>query len=325
MKRICIVIVYIGKWPDWFDIFLQSCTHNPTVNWIIFTDCEIPEYCPDNIKFVAMNLDNFNALASSKLNLKIAIKNGIKLSDLRPAFGLVFEEYLTDFDFWGHCDVDLIFGNIKAFITEEMLSENDIITSHEEYLTGHFTLYRNTKKINRLFEHSADYAHVFQSSNHYFFEERWPPTSNFKPRVDRILEIGGISKLDSQIERMDAVANTLACEGKIRVHKSKMMRADGRKQKWVIHWREGTLVDTIDGWEMLYFHFIFHKNYKRFLMPEWKSVPDEFYIGHNGFYTKDMLTVKRKLQTMAINLYHPMQYYRLNRGVKGVIRDWLKK
>jgi len=32
--------------------------------------------------------------------------------------------------FWGYCDIDLIFGNIRAFMTDELLNEYDIIKSH---------------------------------------------------------------------------------------------------------------------------------------------------------------------------------------------------
>ena len=34
-------------------------------------------------------------------------------TDLRPAYGVLFEEYLDGYDFWGHCDLDVLFGRIR--------------------------------------------------------------------------------------------------------------------------------------------------------------------------------------------------------------------
>ena len=61
-------------------------------------------------------------------------------------YGYLFDDYLTEYDFWGHCDVDLIFGNIRKFIDDKILNQYDRILSR-----GHLSLYRNCKEINELF------------------------------------------------------------------------------------------------------------------------------------------------------------------------------
>ena len=77
---------------------------------------------------------------------------------------------MKGYDFWGHCDFDLIFGNIRGIITEEILTKYDRI-----YDLGHLSLYRNTDENNN--RHKApgslcgDYKTVFTSEDSFTFDE----------------------------------------------------------------------------------------------------------------------------------------------------------
>ena len=74
MKSMVLINVFFGKLPWYFNFFLKSCSTNPTVNFLIFTDQEKPKNCPNNIECIPFSLGKFNELASEKLNLKINIK-----------------------------------------------------------------------------------------------------------------------------------------------------------------------------------------------------------------------------------------------------------
>jgi hypothetical protein len=81
------------------------------------------------------------------------------------------QDYIKEYDFWGHCDIDLIFGNIRTFITDEILENNFKILEH-----GHFTLYRNDKKTNTLFMQGNgygdyEYKKVYTSDDSLYFDE----------------------------------------------------------------------------------------------------------------------------------------------------------
>ena len=119
MKSVCFVIPYFGKeFPNYFSHFLKSARWNNTVDFIFFTD--IPGQINfENIKFIAFNLDQFNSLASEKLNIDVNISEGYKLCDFKPAYGFLFRELVEGYDFWGHGDVDVIYGNIRNFISDE--------------------------------------------------------------------------------------------------------------------------------------------------------------------------------------------------------------
>ena len=81
------------------------------------------------MRFVDLNMEQFHIMASEKLGLPISFDSAYKLCDFKPTFGTIFAEYLNEYDFWGNADIDLIYGNIRRFLTEELLSEYDVITS----------------------------------------------------------------------------------------------------------------------------------------------------------------------------------------------------
>ena len=158
--RILIIIPYFGTWPLWIKYFLQSCAYNSSIHWLLYTDCTKPTHYPNNIRFESKNLDDFNTLASEKLDFGIEINYPYKICDLKPAFGQIFSDYLDDYDFWGYADLDLIFGNISSFLTDDLLEMYDVISVRENYLAGHFTLYRNTGIINDLYTKSNKYKQI---------------------------------------------------------------------------------------------------------------------------------------------------------------------
>ena len=49
------------------------------------------------------------------------------------------------YDFWGFGDMDVVLGDIRKFITDDVLSKNDVI-GH----AGHMQIFKNCKEINEL-------------------------------------------------------------------------------------------------------------------------------------------------------------------------------
>ncbi len=144
LKSIVIFIDYFGAWPKWFPVFLASCKYNDTVNWIIRTDCEIPASHPENVKFVHAPYRDYVQSASRKLGIDFNPGAPYKICDLRPAYGELYYDDLADYDFFGFGDLDVIYGDIRQFYTDEVLSY-DVISTHEGMLSGHLSLFRNTQ------------------------------------------------------------------------------------------------------------------------------------------------------------------------------------
>lgn len=173
MKKIAFVIVYLGgKLPNYIDLYIETCRWNQSVNWIIFTDAETPNKKINNMQFFELSLERFNLLASSKLGMSIRLKKTYKLCDLKPAYGVIFEDYLKEYDFWGYCDFDIIWGNIKNFISDDVLSKYDIITSTAHQISGHCSLFKNIENINRIYEKNSNYKLAFAEPEDCFgFDE----------------------------------------------------------------------------------------------------------------------------------------------------------
>lgn len=151
--NIALIVTYFGELPFWFPAFQLSCSYNYNIQWIFFSDAQPPLNLPRNITFINFSINDFCQLASKKLCINIQLSEEFlyKICDFKPAFGIIYEDYLHSYDFWGHCDVDIIWGQINNYIKPNIFEKYDIITSREKRISGHFCLYRNERKINRIF------------------------------------------------------------------------------------------------------------------------------------------------------------------------------
>jgi len=82
------------------------------------------------------------------LGFELKIFGYHKLCDARPFYGLAFNDILEKFDYWGYCDMDVIFGNLDPLIHLAKL-EFDVI-SPWTHTVGHCTLIRNDKLVNEM-------------------------------------------------------------------------------------------------------------------------------------------------------------------------------
>lgn len=170
-KKICFVIPYFGNFTPYFQLTLNSMGTNSDIDWLIFTDNR-KEYCyPQNVKVNYMEFSELQELVQSKFDFTISLKTPYKLCDFKPAYGYVFSEYLKGCDYWGHCDIDVIFGRIRKFLTPEILGGG----YDKIFELGHMTLYRNTEENNKRFMLTIGgtqrYKAVFRDSNNQIFDE----------------------------------------------------------------------------------------------------------------------------------------------------------
>lgn len=183
MKKCCFIVPYFGKLPNYFPVFLKSCEANKDYNWIIFTDDTSTYNLPQNVKIEYMTFEELKKIINNKLGFSCVISEVHKLCDYKPAYGLIFEEYLANYKFWGHCDLDMLFGKINNFITDEMLRNYDKIGC-----LGHMIMYKNNIENNRLFMKKLNnrllYKQVFTTEKTMVFDE----TFNGKENINSIFE-----------------------------------------------------------------------------------------------------------------------------------------
>lgn len=171
MKKIVLIIPYFGKLPEYIDIWLDSVKYNPTIDFLIPTDAEWKTALPENVKLLSMTWSQAVEKIKSLCGHAIVLHEPYKLCDYRPLYGEIFKEYIAKYDFWGHCDMDLVFGDIRKFLTEDILEQNDRI-----FTRGHFCLYKNCDEINTIYKKTVmckgiNYADAFHTKYSCHFDE----------------------------------------------------------------------------------------------------------------------------------------------------------
>lgn len=176
MKSIIICIPYFGKLPNYFQEFLNTCAYNETVDFILFTDDHTKFVYPNNFRIEFTTFMDLKERIQKLFDFTISLEVPNKLCDFRPAYGEIFKKEFSGYDFWGHCDIDLLFGNIRRFVSDELLDKYDKIGHF-----GHFTIYKNNNENNtkyRSFYEYSDsfpYKEAFQRIEGMTFDEwDWP-------------------------------------------------------------------------------------------------------------------------------------------------------
>ena len=216
-QRIAIVVTYFGAAPFWLPAFFWSCRNNPDVTWIIYGDLHVDVEPPPNVLLKRMTVPELAKRASDVLGIEIDVVDLRQICDFKPVYGIMFADDLRAFDFWAYSDLDVVWGDIRQFVTEAVLAKNDIVSSRAKKLSGHFTLIRNTPRTNRLFELIPDVAkkmaiqkclrldeheitqrlkeHLNDSSPYDVLRVHWPAELTVNAAYQRGLKSGGDSPL----------------------------------------------------------------------------------------------------------------------------------
>ena len=173
LSSIGLVLPYFGTFPNYFPLFLESCRRNPTVDWHIYTDSDVAYDYPENVKVHRITFSDFRAKLQQSFDFPIGLESPYKLCDFKPTYGEALAEDLKDYDFWGHCDCDLIYGNIRKFMTEDILTKYPRI-----FNSGHTILYRNIPEVNSYYRTQTylDYRAILGDTKNHSFDE-WPGLS----------------------------------------------------------------------------------------------------------------------------------------------------
>jgi len=210
LKSIALLTCWYGPYPWYFPYFVHSCGFNSTVDFYIITENkeEIPNK-PDNVKIVCKTFDELRTDFSEKLGFTVSLDYPYKLCDFKPAYGFLFPEIIAGYDFWGIGDIDVVYGDIRSFMTDEILKVYDVISSRHDYITGSFCLFRNNEQINTLFIQSKDYKKVFSTSINFCFDE-----CNYL--FDYLTEGKSIFDFPDNIQSMTYIVKKMEFEGKLK-------------------------------------------------------------------------------------------------------------
>lgn len=241
--KICFIVPYYGKFPNWFPFFLKSCEYNKEIDWLFFTDIDYTGKLPLNVKFLEMSFQKYKQAASQKLNCKV--NGGVrKLCDHKPLYGFLFEDYLKEYDYWGWCDVDLIFGNLTKYV-DKCSGGYECISFAEEpqaFPYGPCTLIKNCERMNKLFMKSRDLGKILESDRYFGFDEDW---SNNVHDIGNIMHDEGVDFFRTNVGNDDSKLRL----GAPRPRKNRV----GVRRNWSVTWDSGRLFRR--NRELMFFHF----------------------------------------------------------------------
>jgi hypothetical protein len=178
----------MGPLPSYFPLWARTLSANKAYDFLLVTDQPVGTQRPANLRVLTMSFDRLRAFIATRLSMEISLDHPYKLCDFKPAYGEIFEDYLAGYDYWGCCDMDMLFGDLDQFITPEILRANKKLFSR-----GHLTIYRNEPAVNAAYRSSTliDSHQIFTTPAVCLFDE-WQG-------IHRIFEELGLGQYNKEI------------------------------------------------------------------------------------------------------------------------------
>jgi len=151
--------------------FIESCRANPNINWLLLGDCAVLEDLPNNVEQRFFAFVDYCAFVSKCLGINFNPSNPYKLCDLKPALGFIHAEDVAGYDFWGFSDLDLIYGDLRSYFSDERLRKYKVLSTHERRISGHFCLLRNEPELNSLFWKIPDFVRRAEDPKNHALDE----------------------------------------------------------------------------------------------------------------------------------------------------------
>ena len=296
---VCIIIPYFGKLPSTVDLWLKSCEWNKNIHFLVYSDVE-KENVPSNVLWICRPFEEFKTMAKEKLNMEIKLDTPYECCDFKAVYGIIFEDYLKEYDYWGFCDMDMIFGDLEWFFVK-----NNLYMYDKFHSWGHLTLFRNNEINNNRYKlpctEGMGYQDAFVAGGSTHFCES---------EINKIYHMYGFPFFDQRI----SADITPAC---------KRMKLGGKGINYdhqVFFWQNGKVwrayqykTKTSNGIEVEEFAYI-HFQKRKMALPAFDiSSTDRFYIVSDGFVKKEEIgypTLERidSLNHFSGKLFEELEY-----------------
>lgn len=278
MNKILFICPYFGTLPPaQMPLWLKSCAYNSSVNWLIITDDRTKYSYPPNVCVEYMSFADLKGYVQRRFDFPISLEMPYKLCDYKPMYGYLFPKHIEGYDFWGHCDIsDCIFGNIRKFITDDILAEYNKIG-----FLGHMTIYRNRDDVNRRFmlktSSGVSLEQIIGVAENKAFDE----LSRYS--INKIYKEYGFPMI--RIDAMYADISPLRFAFQLSKYDNVYRQYYENLISRIFEWNSGCLYDcvlrsghTLEKIELGYVHF-----QKRKMVNSISEDTDHFYIVPHGF------------------------------------------
>ena len=303
--KICVIGVYFGALPNYFQLWLRSCEYNKDISFYLFTDADLSAYMiPANVQWITYSLEQMRERASEVLGFEAALYKPYKCCDFRPLYGRIFSEYIREFDYWGHCDFDLIWGDLSYYF--DLYRIND----YDKFLPlGHLSLYKNTDENNMTYmldgSRCGDYILAFSKDEHRAFDEEFGIGSIFDKHNIPILKKRIFADISDTYKRY-------RCARKDKNYKYQVFLWRAGKT-YRAYWENGKINEE----EFLYVHF-----QKRGFLPVYDGceTSDGFFITNSGFYPLEDITID---VIQKYNAYRSFVFEKAEKLINRLKKRWI--
>lgn len=319
MKKIIFICPYFGKLPvNQMKLWLKSCEYNQNLKWLIITDDTTQFKLPKNVEVMNLEIAQLKSKIQKKFDFDISLENGYKLCDYKPIYGYIFEDLISGYDYWGHCDLsDCIFGDIQKFLLEALKDNPDKVG-----FLGHLTLYKNSKEVNERFfiktRCKKELKDIIGTNKNMAFDE------TFEYSINYIYKENNFS-----LKRIDDIYFDISTK----YHEFKSSKWDNDfknlgfdKEKYIVEWDKGKLYkikveqNKIIRKEIGYVHY---QKRKMDYNLDFNKV-DHYFIVPNKFIEfkkePDLVFYKKYLRHKIINInYIKIKIKRLKIKIKNFI------
>lgn len=270
-NKIGIVSPYFGKLPDYFEMTVLSMASNTDIDWFVITDDKSVSSNFKNVRIIYQSFEEMRKVIFDKLGTKI--NRVYKLCDYKPCYRVIFDDILKSYDFWGYCDLDIVFGDLSQIFNDYNLKKYDKLL-----FQGHLSIYRNVDNINLAFKQTKKYkpmnCEYYDLLNHEYicvFDERYGNSEG----INGILQNSGYTVLydNSLIGDIDFMRKNFFV---LNHKKCSNVYFKFENGKLYCYKKNGDLIFT-----PIYIHLQKRKNYKCF------SFGETSYITPKGIFNRE--------------------------------------
>lgn len=246
--KVLLIVPYFGPFGPWVPLYLHSLANQHTLDLLLLSDTE-PPALPPNARRVPLTFDELRRLAVDRLGTPVRLQRMRNICDLRPAYGLIFQEFTQGYEYWAFGDEDVLYGDLDRLLAPHLDAKPDLVVPAANGKSGHLTIFRNTARANELAMRDPAYKDVLVSYEHWAYDETsW--------------------RCGAEISSLHTIVKAAEQRGELSVRWG-IPRGTGvpRRGRWYVY--DGRRVFEDNGTELLYYHWgrMRHRNV-RWPLPE---------------------------------------------------------
>ena len=168
---------HFGTLPNYTKFFVKSASTIECMNFHIMNDDvesvnSMNDFCAEigasNVSFHYLSIQDLESTIQEKLDAENYKMPSIrKICDWKTAYGFLFGTFGCDW--WGHCDLDIIWGDVDKYLSDMLESDVDIISADKTRLCGPCNIYRTSQ--TEVFKAHTNWRKLLLEQDHVAYDE----------------------------------------------------------------------------------------------------------------------------------------------------------